>query len=347
MQSRTIRIILAGLAASALALTGCSKEKKDEGAATDDTAEATTGDKAGAARPAADQGGAAVSGDIKKALGFLPADSKMVMGLNPGDVMKNAQFKAFLPLIMRQAPAEVTAMKVQCGIDPLTALSGIVVGGNPDADGDDKNMVVVGMGLERSQFESCAKKLATDGTEVKIDGKFTILDRPEGEDDFVSMWPDDTTMVMSPLSAEALDKLPKGLQGNAVITEMLRNVDTSGGLWLVVSDMDDMGDEVNGAFGTLSFADGLKADVGVRMASADLAKQKVAEAQQQMKGMMGQAGKAGEILQNKLTVKSNDKDILVQLNLTADELRSIMPLVQQMGMGMMMGGGGMGGGMPQ
>lgn len=346
MQSRTIRIILAGLAASALALTGCSKEKKDE-ANTDDTAEgaAAAGDKAGAARPAADQGGPAVSGDIKKALGFLPADSKMVMGINPGDVMKNAQFKAFLPLIMRQAPEEITAMKVQCGIDPLTALSGIVVGGDPDADGDQKKMVVVAMGIERSQFESCAKKLATDGTEVKTDGKFTVLDKPEGEDDFVSMWPDDNTMVVSALPAEELEAMPKGLQGNAVLTEMLRNVDTNGGLWLVVSDMEDMGDEVNGAFGTLSFATGLKADVGVRMASADLAKQKVAEAQQQMQAAMGGAGKAGEILKKKLSVKAADKDILVQLNLTADELASIVPLIQQMGMGMMMGGGGMGGGM--
>lgn len=346
MQSRTIRIILAGLAASALALTGCSKEKKDEGAKTDETAEATD-DKAGAARPAADPGGPAVSGDIKKALGFLPADSKVVFGVNLGQVT-NSEFAKLLPMAMRQAPPEFTAMKVKCGIDPLTAFSGIVAGGDPDAAGD-KGWVVVGTGVERSKFESCAPKMVKEGTEVKTDGKFTIIDKPEGEDDFIAMWPDDSTMVVSALPREELEGMAKGLQGNATITEMLRNVDTSGGLWMVVTDIEDTGDDVDGAFGTLAFTDGLKLDLGVRMASAELAKQKVAEGQQQMQGALGQAGKAGEILEKKLSLKAADKDILVQLNLSTDELRSIIadPMVQQMGMMMMMGGGGAGGGMPQ
>jgi hypothetical protein len=344
-QSRTIRIFMAGLAASALALTGCDKDKKDDGATKDEAAEAT-GDKAGAARPAADQGPAGVSGDTKKALSYLPADSKFVMGLNPGDVMKNDKLKALLPLAMRQAPGELTEMKVKCGIDPFTAFSAIVAGGDPD--NEDSGVVVVGLGIERSKFESCAQKLATAGSEVKSEGKFTIIDKPDTDDDFVSMWPDDTTMVGGPLTKDQLENLEMGLQNNAAMTDMLRNVDTSGGLWVVAGDMEDMGDEVKGAFGTLSFASGLKADVGVRMASADLAKQKVSEAKQQIQAMSGQAGKAGEIIQKKLEVKANNADIIVQLNLTMEELTSIMPMMQQLGMAMMMGGmGGPGGGMPQ
>lgn len=342
-QTRTIRLFMAGLAAGALALSGCSKDKTDDGAA-DENGEAAKGaaaDQTGAARPGAEQA-MGISGDAKKALAYLPANSTFVMGLNPSDVMKNEKLKAFLPLAMRQAPPELTEMKVKCGIDPFTAFSSIVAGGDPDAEGNE--VVVVGLGIERATFESCAQKLAADGAEVKSEGKFTIIDKPDTDEDFVSMWPDDTTMVGGPLTKEQLGGLELGLQNNTAMTDLLRNVDTSGGIWLVAGKMDKMGEDIEGAFGTLSFATGFKADVGIRMASAELAKQKVAEAKGEIEGMSQQAGKAGEIIRNKLEVKADAKDIIVQLNLTMEELTSIMPMVQQMGMMMM--GGGMGG-MPQ
>jgi hypothetical protein len=325
--NRTLSMVMVALAALAFAVAGCKKDKKDEAGTAASAGEAASTDSKGAARPGAP--GKAVG----NALGLLPSDSDTVVGVNLPQIAKSALWKQFEPMIMAQAGEDYRKFKDKCGLDPMTAVSSVVVGGKAADD----QMVVVINGIKRSDFKKCAEAIG-DEVSIKEDGKFmTVVS--DGEENLFAWSGDDTFYGGPDWTREDLEKVASGggATANPKIKELLGNVDMGAGLWVVNigESGGPMGMDYQAAFLSLSFEGGVKLDAGVRLNSAEEAKEAVDMANMQVAG--AKSSPFGKYLST-LVIKQNGADVIVQISLSMDEINALMndPQLQMLG-AMMMG----------
>ncbi|MEM9488465.1 MAG: hypothetical protein AAGC55_04945 [Myxococcota bacterium] len=324
---------LAVLAVLALAASGCSKEEKKEEAAKDEAASPAEGDKAAKAVEKAPGAARAVAGSMgKSGFAIMDKESNLVLGFSLAKVTASALWKQFGPLVMAQAGEDYQKFKATCGMDPMTAIESVIIGGKID---DEDSMVFVMNGVTRSQLIDCGKKMAAaEGEKIEIadEGKLTKVVDKEGQTMYLG-WLDDKTMVGSPKGedkavVEGILAGKGGLDGNAEMMNLLGNTDTNGALWFAVSDTGDMGSggpvKFNAAYGTVSFEGGLKLDVGMRTASAEDATKAVDELTKQLAGLKG--GPTGKFV-SKLQLKANEADVIAQLSLTDAELMELIQTV--------------------
>lgn len=328
--------IIVSLAAFSLATSACSK--KDDKAAGGEAGKAA--DKGAAA------GGAKAAATAATGFGVFPADSELVMSFSLAGLRSSAMWAQIAPLVQAQIDKEMAEIKTECGLDPVAKLESIIVGGKPS---DEKNMVVVVKGFTKEEITNCgtamAKKEGKQFSVTEEDGLTKI--NSEGEDAYMA-WLDPTTAVVSPNPDKAWIKDraagKNGLDGNAAFMELLKNVDSNATVWFAAlpapggeMDMSQSLQGAKGAFGSLKIADGLAVDAGVRFDTADNAKnaQTMATgALQQGKAMMPPQVQT-VIDKAKLSVAASD--LILQLQLTNDDLNALGAALGPM-MGGMMGG---------
>ena len=346
---RTFTSMLVGaVAIAALAVTGCKKdeEKKDPAAAAPGAGGAAAGGATQAAVPA--QTGFAV----------FPASSKVVGGFNLNSARSSALWATYKPQIEAAMSSDLAEFKAACGFDPFMQLQSLVIGGDPNTE----EMVVVAKGLEREQIKSCGEKLAS-----KEGKKFSVVDEGnlsqyemEGEK-FWGAWLDGTTVVMSPdKDKNYVTQRAAGQGGLADSTELmalLKNVDTGATFYLVAtadawasSPAKDMMKGAKGLFASVKLTEGLNLDAGLRFDTPENAQAFTTTVQQQLEMAKGQqmppqlAGLSKAI--EKATVKTSGSDTIVQLALTAEELKQLGAVLQQMGAAFGQMGGAPGGAAP-
>lgn len=343
---RTFTSMLVGaVAIAALAATGCKKEEKADPAA---------------AAGAPGGGGAATQAAVPAQTGFavFPATSKVVGGVNLNSARASALWAMYKDQIEAAASKELAEFKTACGFDPFTQLQSIVIGGDPNSE----EMVVVAKGLQREQIKSCGEKLAS-----KEGKKFSVADEGnlsqyemEGEK-FWGAWLDASTVVISPDKDKAyVSQRAAGQNGMADSSEvmaLLKNVDTAATFYLVAtadawsnSPAKDMMKGAKGLFASIKVTDGLNLDAGLRFDTAENAQAFTTTVQQQLEMAKGQqmppqlAGLSKAI--EKASVKTSGNDTIVQLALTAEELKQLGAVLQQMGQAFGQMGGAPGGAAP-
>ena len=343
---RTLTTTIAiGTAALALALAGCEK-KKEEG--TGGEAAGGSAESGGSASaPGAKASPAAVAATMgAKGFAVFPADSGMLVGINFQSVRKSGLWSKYKGMVEKQIAGEMAEFKEACGIDPLTQLESAIVAANPSTD----SAVVVVKGINRSALTECGKKLAeADGKKIEVTDEGNLSNyKVDGESIWVA-WIDDKTMVMAPekdkdyLAARVAGT--DGLADGSKLMAMLKSVDTGASVY-IVGDVAAMGPGAaampgaEGMFASIKLTDGLAVDAGLRFGSAEGAKGMTDMANQQMKAMKGSLPPPFQKLIDKASIKTVDKDMVVQISLSGSELEEVGKAAEGM-MGALGGFGGL------
>ncbi len=351
---RALTTILAVTAMASVAFMGCKKDEKNKdgakGAAAGKNAAGKKGEAKGTAGTKKLLGGARAAAPVTSGVfAMLPKDSNVVFGINGAKVRSSALFKQALPMIMAKAGPDLKKV-TDCGIDPIAGLGSVVFGMNQES----KKGILRIQGFTQKQIVACAekRKAAGDKIEPTVAGDTLTIKKTDGGKDVVLKWVGKDVMIGGPDSDKAAVELAAsgkdGLDKNATMMALLKNVDTNAAIFFTVipekskATLPMGGGTMNGVFGSISFDGGLKINVGVRTASADEAKGLVTKAN----GMMGPLKNSpyGPYL-GKIVLKSNNADVVVQLALTMKELEELItklksdPMIGKMIMG------GMGGGM--
>jgi hypothetical protein len=141
-----------------------------------------------------------------------------------------------------------------------------------------------------------------------------------------------------------------GLDKNAEIMDLLKNVDTGATLWMAMKPAAGADSPLSGfpggakptaVFASIQLTSGLKVDAGLRFASADEAKQTADMGAQVMEQAKADPTMGKFIA--KSSMKANGNDVIVKVDLNEAELDELLKMVQQQlgPMMMMMMGGGM------
>lgn len=332
-----VTLFVALSAVFALAVAGCKKEKKD--------AEATTtgDDKAGAAttKPGKTDKGRAAPGT---GFAVFPKDVEYLVALSMGSLRKSGAWDKYRAQIEKQAE-DMPDFRALCGYDVIGSFEGLIAGGKSDKEDE---LLVVVSGLERSRIETCVEKVAaSEGEKIQLrqEGRMTHIKGADG--DFWAAWLSDSAVLIGKEKAyvETRARGEDGLDKNKAFMDLLGQVDTSASFWLAgipgagndLGSMMGMG-KLEAVFASIKFDGGMKLDGGIRMGSAAEASGMATMAKQMLGMAAGQPQlKDLKKLLDKLVIKDQDRDVIVQLQLTEAELAELEKAAA--GLGQMMGGG--------
>ncbi|ACY18874.1 hypothetical protein [Haliangium ochraceum] len=324
-------VLGASLLAAPLALSACSKDKKD---AEEGTSRGLSAD------------------DAKDKFSYLPPDANLVVTLKPPQIASSKLYKDLVaPSMAKFGGNPMDDMQTKCGFDPLTTVTSVTFGGNTESD---DSMVVSVEGLTHDQFAKCAGAMAADGddkVEVSKEGDLTKISA-NGDDQYAG-WINDTTMVISPKgkTKEGMEEVmarKEGMGSNAKMMELVGQVDMGSSIWFAMHNS-NAGQPVGGVpvqaqamYGALTLGQGMNVDMTMEQASAEEAKDMVAELTQQLEGL--KAMPFGKFV-GKAQLEAKDKNVNLDLALSEADMDEMVPMLEQqlLPMLMMMGGGGMGG----
>jgi len=333
---RITQVIMALVAALALASFGCKKDEAAGGGEGGKEGEKTAekGGEAGASK-----------GSAKTSFGVFPKESEFVVGFNGDSLRKSGLYKQFSPMLegALAKEKEYQTFKDTCGFDPVSKIESVILGGS--MNGDDG--VVVVKGFNRGEAKSCAEKMAKkEGEDVKIeeDGKLMKVTN-KGEVMWFG-WLDDNTVVTGAGGegdggkawVEGRMAGKDGLDTNADMTALLKQVDSAGTLWFVAKPKDNskmamMGPPPSALFGTILLTAGLKADVGIRYGKPEEASSFVEQSKQMMTAMASDP--TTKMIADKTKMEAKGNDAIIQLELSEEELGKVVAMAQGMLGGMM------------
>lgn len=323
MKTQVRRWVLVAAALCAVAAFGCSKDKG---------------------------GGAGGSASAKGALGMLPKDADVVMGVDFASLRSSALYKEYAPMLMSAMGDKLAKFKDACGFDPIEQL-GTLTAGVKGAKGDQDATIVV-TGFAKDKVVDCLKKAAEKegkGDQLKIDGDYVEIAAPKGT---VGLLFTDAGILVhktatgfatkDALVAQAKQAVDQSPAGSKTFMDVFGKVDTKAALWFVANgnapQMQDSPIKMKVAYGSIKISDGLSADVSATMNSDADAKQ-VAD---MAKAQMDQVKSAGMI--QDASAEASGSDVHIKASMTKDQLEMIASMAKSAMGAFGRGGGGMGGG---
>lgn len=269
------------------------------------------------------------SATIADPLGFLPRDSEIVLSLDAAQVRESALWTAFEPRLLAAAGPELSTFQTVCGFDPLQKLRGITVGikgKEPDVEG-----VIVVSGFDRAQVMDCLARATKETGGAQIDGELVTIPVSDKGSATVFTFVDASTVVLAygkTVSKESLQAiLASGspLRTSEAFSKLFATIDTDASVWMVVNGryIDDgsaaLGANLQAVFGSLTLRDGVAASVRLRLGDAGQATNLASIVQ-------GQIGAAKSFFE-KLEVKAEDVDLVVDASMTAQQLATMVSML--------------------
>jgi hypothetical protein len=321
MKTQVRRWVLVAAALCAVAAFGCSK---DSG------------------------GGAGGAAAAKGALGVLPKDAEVVMGIDFASLRSSALYKQYAPMFMAAAGDKLAKFKSTCGFDPIEQVGTLTAAVKGDKSDQDATILVTG--FPKDKLIDCIKKAAAaDGKadQVKIDGDYIEATTPKGQVGML-LTNDGILIHKTPggfatkdaLVAQSKQAADASLAGSKPFMDVFGKVDTKSSLWFVVNgnaaSMKSAPVSVKIAYGSLKLTDGLAADVTATMNSEADAKQ----LGEMAKSQLGQVKGAG-MLQD-ATADVSGSDVHIKASMTKEQLEMIASMAKSAMGAFGHGGGGMG-----
>jgi hypothetical protein len=274
----------------------------------------------------------------------LPADTKLVIGLDVAALQKTELFAAYYPKLLEKAEAAkvIDTMKTSCKLDPLTAIQGIVVA--TAADQGEGAAYIAFAGVDKAKLSSClqlavqsAAKDAKDpkdaAVSIKHDGNITQVTR--GATTTYVGWVGKDVLVV-PFKAEDKQALVKWMGGKGAFArsdlgKSLARVKTSAALWGAGEATKELqpGMTATGGYGAVTFSKGnLDADVHAVMQTAAQATTMATEAKKQIDqarqgGMMPPAISG---LLKAVTISAANDEVIVKANIAEKDLVGALAL---------------------
>ncbi len=287
-------------------------------------------------------GGAKAAGD---AMGYLPKDSSLVIGINFEAIRGSKLFKEFQPKLDEAMAKEEGFKKLKdtCKLDVTSEVKSMLIALGKDPN-DQTGAFVVVAGLNKSAANKCVDDLKAKGEKVerKDDGALTSY-TVDGEPLWV-WWAGDDMLVTSPGAKDSPDKL-KALAGggaklkdNAEVMGMVGKASTSSMLWAAgaIPDMPEMGmieSQLGGKPSAMYFSidvpEGLDAKGGFQFADDATAGKVKQNVDTQLAAAKGQP-MVGAYL-NGVKVEQSGKDVKIAATLSADDVKTLVSLAKMAG----------------
>jgi hypothetical protein len=203
----------------------------------------------------------------------LPADAKLVIGLDLAGLQKTQLFTQLWPALLDKADAAkvVEEMKTQCKLDPLVVVQGFVIA--MTADQREGAAYIALSGVDKARLSSCLQRgiqshAAKDAkVTIKQDGNVTQV--TDGKDSMFLGWVGKDVVVV-PLHTQDRATLVKwmsgkGALGKTVVGKALTKVNTSAAMWGAGDGAKEYepGIVITGGYGAVVFAKG-NVDANVR-----------------------------------------------------------------------------------
>lgn len=206
----------------------------------------------------------------------LPADTRVVIGVDVATVQKTQLFATFYPKLRDQPDVArlLDGLKSGCKIDPLAVIQGIVFASAGDRE--DGAMYLAVSGVDRNKLSSCLQAGdAGDKTKVTIKqaGNITEVNRG-GETGYVG-WVGKDVLVRTLHTADKASLVKwmggKGALARSDVGKALARVNTAAAIWGAATETRELqpGMTAKGAYGAVTYARGqLSADLHAVMEDA-------------------------------------------------------------------------------
>jgi hypothetical protein len=223
----------------------------------------------------------------------LPADAKLVIGLDLAAVQKTQLFTQLWPVLLEKADATkvINEMKAQCKIDPLVVVQSFVLA--MTGDQDEGAAYVALSGIDKARLSSCLQREiqahADKGAKVTIKQDGNVTQVSDGKDSMFLGWVSKDVVVV-PLHTQDRATLLKWMSGNGALAKTtvgktLGKVNTSAAMWGAGEGAREFepGIVITGGYGAVTFARGnVDANVHAKLENAGQASAMASSAQKQL-----------------------------------------------------------------
>ena len=269
----------------------------------------------------------------------LPADAKIVIGIDLAAIQKTGLFATYYPKLLEKADVSkmISTMKGgACKVDPLTAVQGMVVA--MSADQQDGAIYLAVSGLDRTKLSSCLqaaiqeKADKTAKVSLKQDGNITQVS--DGKDTTFIGWAGKDVIVVS-LHAQDKPSLVKWMGGKGTLAKSelgksLGKLNTAATLWGAGEATKEVepGVTVKGGYGAVTFAKGnLDADVHAVMASAAQAATMATSTKKQLdEAKQGQLPPAIVTMLKAVTIAPANDEVVLKGSFVEKDLLGILAM---------------------
>lgn len=264
-------------------------------------------------------------------LGFLPADSELVMGLDVDSLRTSALWPPLSAKITASSGAQLASFSQTCGFDPMATVHRIRLG-LKNLKADKPEGVIVISGLDRPQLMGCLSK-ASNGAAL-IEGDFVTFDAAKNNGTQLAFtFVDASTIVVSigPTANKAQVKtvLASGvpLRSSAAFTELLKQTDVEASLWGMMNSNASIFDQLaagigtrpKAMFGSVRLNPGMTVNMHVRLDTPAAATQ--------LAGMANsQVGMARGFV-TKLDVTTEAADVVIAVAMDDSQLNALIAMV--------------------
>lgn len=223
----------------------------------------------------------------------LPADAKIVVGVDFAAIQKTQLFATYYPQLIEKADTDklFATMKDTCKIDLLAAVQGLVVATADDRE--DGAVYLAVSGVDKAKLSSCLQRMVqgmadkTAKVTLKQDGNITQVS--DGKDTAFVGWVGKDVLVVS-LHAKDKPSLLKWMGGKGALArsefgKSIAKINTSATLWGAADATQEVqtGITAKGGYGAATFSKGnLDVDLHAVMATADQATTMASSTKQQL-----------------------------------------------------------------
>jgi len=275
------------------------------------------------------------SATIADPLGFLPADSEIVFGLDVDSVRRSTLGPPLAARLAELGGTELTLFKQTCGFDPMTTVHAITLGIKNVKQATPDGVIVV-HGLDRPQLTNCMSRAQSRDPKVVTiqNGIVEINNRDPNKPDgskVVFAFVDASTVVGVIGPTANRDRLQTvlasgvPLRSSLSFVELIKLTDLESSLWGVINGASSVFDQVAGlgmrpkaVFGSLTLANGMSIAMRLRLESP-------AQATQLQQLANGQVGMARSMFE-KLDITTDNADVVVAAAMNDQQLTAILSL---------------------
>ena len=196
----------------------------------------------------------------------LPADAKLVIGLDLAALKKTQLFTQLAPALLERADATkaIDEIKTQCKLDPMAVVQGFVIAMTGDQQEGVAYIAIAG--VDKAKLSSCLQRGIQSHADkdakvtIKHDGNVTQV--TDGKDSMFLGWVGKDVVVV-PLHTQERATLVKWMGGKGALArtsvgKTLAKVNTSAALWGAGEGAKEFepGIVIKGGYGAVAFAKG-------------------------------------------------------------------------------------------
>lgn len=268
-------------------------------------------------------------------LGWLPADSDFVVGMDMARIKSSALWQQFVAPGLSSPQMQEFVSK--CGFDPIASLTEVSMGFRMIGDGDANGTIVV-HGVDKTKFIHCLTSTAPDIQGITVDGDVVMISGEHKPGGIVFVDATTALVVIGPAAATkaGLQQVAaggSGLEASPDFAALYANINTDDPLWWVVGPSSPIFGTINSsiqpftsvrvqaAYGSIDVNGSLVIQAGARLGSPA----QVASLVDEARSRIDRLAAGGTLVQyfDQLDINGDGSDVIVSVSANALQLMNI------------------------